>query len=65
MINKWIQVSFCLPQKVHQSHKKGLIMNPEMIDRCDTIAAHEFEFEFNKNLKYVLYYTILINFADV
>lgn len=34
MINKWIQVSFCLPQKVHQSHKKGFIMNPEMIDRC-------------------------------
>ncbi|XP_015112541.1 GATOR complex protein NPRL3 [Diachasma alloeum] len=34
MINKWIQVSFCLPQKVHQSHKKGFIMNPETIDRC-------------------------------
>ncbi|XP_043274913.1 GATOR complex protein NPRL3 isoform X2 [Venturia canescens] len=34
MINKWIQVSFCLPQKVHQSHKKGFIMNPEIIDRC-------------------------------
>lgn len=33
MINKWIQVSFCLPQKVHQSHKKGFIMNPEIIDR--------------------------------
>ncbi|XP_046615973.1 GATOR complex protein NPRL3 isoform X6 [Neodiprion virginianus] len=34
MVNKWIQVSFCLPQKVHQSHKKGFIMNPEIIDRC-------------------------------
>ncbi|OAD58869.1 Nitrogen permease regulator 3-like protein [Eufriesea mexicana] len=34
MINKWIQVRFCLPQKVHQSHKKGLIINPEIIDRC-------------------------------
>ncbi|XP_031838406.1 GATOR complex protein Nprl3 [Nomia melanderi] len=34
MINKWIQVRFCLPQKVHQSHKKGFIINPEIIDRC-------------------------------
>ncbi|XP_066598005.1 GATOR complex protein NPRL3 [Prorops nasuta] len=33
-INKWIQVRFCLPQKVHQSHKKGCIINPEIIDRC-------------------------------
>lgn len=33
MINKWIQVNFCLPQKVHQSHKKDFIMNPETIDR--------------------------------
>ncbi|XP_054001103.1 GATOR complex protein NPRL3 [Hylaeus anthracinus] len=34
MINKWIQVRFCLPQKVHQSHKKGFVINPEIIDRC-------------------------------
>ncbi|XP_012216794.1 GATOR complex protein NPRL3 [Linepithema humile] len=34
MINKWIQVRFCLPQKVHQSHKKGLLIDPEIIDRC-------------------------------
>ncbi|XP_074113031.1 GATOR complex protein Nprl3 [Cotesia typhae] len=34
MINKWTLVNFCLPQKVHQIHKKGFIMNPEMIDRC-------------------------------
>ncbi|KAK0180144.1 hypothetical protein PV327_005815 [Microctonus hyperodae] len=33
-INKWILVSFCLPQKVHQFHKKGFIMNPETIDKC-------------------------------
>lgn len=33
MINKWIQVRFCLPQKVHQSHKKGFVINPEIIDR--------------------------------
>lgn len=33
MINKWIQVRFCLPQKVHQSHKKGLLIDPEIIDR--------------------------------
>ncbi|XP_034951005.1 GATOR complex protein NPRL3 [Chelonus insularis] len=34
LINKWILVSFCLPQKVHQFHKKGFIMNPDAIDRC-------------------------------
>ncbi|KAL6443476.1 hypothetical protein ACFW04_001568 [Cataglyphis niger] len=34
VINKWIQVRFCLPQKVHQSHKKGLLIDPEIIDRC-------------------------------
>ncbi|XP_076644142.1 GATOR complex protein Nprl3 [Halictus rubicundus] len=34
MINKWIQVRFCLPQKVHQFHKKGFVINPEIIDRC-------------------------------
>ncbi|XP_029036380.1 GATOR complex protein NPRL3 [Osmia bicornis bicornis] len=34
MINKWIQVRFCLPQKVHQSHEKGFVINPEIIDRC-------------------------------
>ncbi|CAB0030071.1 unnamed protein product [Trichogramma brassicae] len=34
MINKWIQVSFCLPQKVHQTHKKGFIVDPEIINRC-------------------------------
>ncbi|XP_008214795.1 GATOR complex protein NPRL3 isoform X2 [Nasonia vitripennis] len=34
MIDKWIQVSFCLPQKVHQTHKKGFVVDPEIIDRC-------------------------------
>lgn len=34
MINNWIQVSFCLPQKVHQSHKKGFVVDPDIIDRC-------------------------------
>lgn len=34
MIDKWIQVSFCLPQKVHQIHKKGFVVDPEIIDRC-------------------------------
>lgn len=33
VINKWIQVRFCLPQKVHQSHKKGLLIDPEIVDR--------------------------------
>ncbi|XP_023015389.1 GATOR complex protein Nprl3 [Leptinotarsa decemlineata] len=33
-INKWIPLSFCLPQKVHQWHMRGKIVEPEDIDRC-------------------------------
>ncbi|XP_063229317.1 GATOR complex protein NPRL3 isoform X2 [Bacillus rossius redtenbacheri] len=33
-INGWIEVSFCLPQKVHQFHKKGFIIEPETIQKC-------------------------------
>ncbi|KAJ3642280.1 hypothetical protein Zmor_025080 [Zophobas morio] len=33
-INKWITVSFCLPQKVHQWHLRGKIVEPKDIDRC-------------------------------
>jgi len=39
MINKWIQVRFCLPQKVHQLHKKGLLIEPEIIDRFVIYAS--------------------------
>lgn len=33
IINRWIPLSFCLPQKVHQWHMKGKIVEPEDIDR--------------------------------
>lgn len=33
-INRWIPLSFCLPQKVHQWHLRGKIVEPEDIDRC-------------------------------
>jgi hypothetical protein len=32
-VNRWIEVSFCLPQKVHQFHKKDFIIEPESIHR--------------------------------
>ena len=32
-VNRWIEVSFCLPQKVHQFHKKDFIIEPEIIHR--------------------------------
>lgn len=34
-INKWIEVSFCLPHKVHQSSyiKKGFVVEPDVIDK--------------------------------
>ncbi|CAG9829187.1 unnamed protein product [Diabrotica balteata] len=33
-INRWIPLSFCLPQKVHQWHMRGKIVEPGDIDRC-------------------------------
>ncbi|CAG9770183.1 unnamed protein product [Ceutorhynchus assimilis] len=33
-INRWIGLSFCLPQKAHQWHLRGQIVEPEDIDRC-------------------------------
>lgn len=33
-INQFITLSFCLPQKAHQFHKKGVVVEPEAIDRC-------------------------------
>uniref|UniRef100_A0A6P7GFK8 GATOR complex protein NPRL3 n=1 Tax=Diabrotica virgifera virgifera TaxID=50390 RepID=A0A6P7GFK8_DIAVI len=33
-INRWIPLSFCLPQKVHQWHMRGKIVEPADIDRC-------------------------------
>uniref|UniRef100_A0A8D8M0J9 GATOR complex protein NPRL3 n=1 Tax=Cacopsylla melanoneura TaxID=428564 RepID=A0A8D8M0J9_9HEMI len=33
-LNKNHQVSFCLPQKVHKLYCKGIMMEPELIDKC-------------------------------
>lgn len=33
-INRWISLSFCLPQKVHQLHNRALVVEPEAIDKC-------------------------------
>ncbi|XP_066144429.1 GATOR complex protein NPRL3 isoform X1 [Euwallacea fornicatus] len=33
-INRWISFSFCLPQKAHQWHLRGQIVEPDDIDRC-------------------------------
>ncbi|XP_068629292.1 GATOR complex protein NPRL3 [Battus philenor] len=33
-INKWVLLSFCLPHKAHQFHNRGLIVEPECIDKC-------------------------------
>ncbi|XP_050094205.1 GATOR complex protein NPRL3 [Anopheles aquasalis] len=33
-MNQTVTLSFCLPQKAHQFHKKGLVIEPETIDRC-------------------------------
>ncbi|XP_028027386.1 GATOR complex protein NPRL3 [Bombyx mandarina] len=33
-VNKWVLLSFCLPHKAHQIHNRGLIIEPETIDKC-------------------------------
>ncbi|XP_041784586.1 GATOR complex protein NPRL3 [Anopheles merus] len=33
-MNQTVTLSFCLPQKAHQFHKKGMAVEPETIDRC-------------------------------
>uniref|UniRef100_U5EPE4 GATOR complex protein NPRL3 n=1 Tax=Corethrella appendiculata TaxID=1370023 RepID=U5EPE4_9DIPT len=33
-MNQSVTLSFCLPQKAHQFHKKGVVVEPETIDRC-------------------------------
>ncbi|GLV44413.1 Nitrogen permease regulator-like 3 [Carabus blaptoides fortunei] len=33
-INRWIPLSFCLPQKAHQWHLRGKIVEPEDINKC-------------------------------
>ncbi|XP_053680973.1 GATOR complex protein NPRL3 [Anopheles nili] len=33
-MNQTVTLSFCLPQKAHQFHKKGVVVEPETIDRC-------------------------------
>ncbi|KAL1502105.1 hypothetical protein ABEB36_007299 [Hypothenemus hampei] len=35
-VNRWITLSFCLPQKAHQWHLRGHIVEPDDIDRCLT-----------------------------
>lgn len=34
-VNRWIEVSFCLPHKVHQTSymKRGFVMEPDAIDK--------------------------------
>lgn len=33
-INRYLTVNFCLPQKAHQFHKPGIIVEPESIEKC-------------------------------
>lgn len=33
-INQYVTLSFCFPQKAHQFHRKGTIVEPEAIDKC-------------------------------
>jgi len=33
-INKWVELSFCLPQKLHKQHFPGILVEPESIYEC-------------------------------
>lgn len=52
-INQYVTLSFCFPQKAHQFHKKGVIVEPEAIDKC------------LKSLKPYHGMLLLVDFADL
>ena len=33
-INKWVELSFCLPQKLHKKHFLNILVEPESIFEC-------------------------------
>jgi hypothetical protein len=33
-INKWVELSFCLPQKLHKKHFPGILVEPDSIYEC-------------------------------
>lgn len=33
-INKWVELSFCLPQKLHRKHFPNILVEPELIYEC-------------------------------
>jgi hypothetical protein len=33
-INKWVELSFCLPQKLHKTHFPNILVEPESIFQC-------------------------------
>ena len=35
-INKWVELPFCLPQKLHKKHLPGILVEPDSIYECLT-----------------------------
>ena len=33
-INKWVELPFCLPQKLHKKHFPGILVEPDSIYEC-------------------------------
>uniref|UniRef100_T1JKU7 GATOR complex protein NPRL3 n=1 Tax=Strigamia maritima TaxID=126957 RepID=T1JKU7_STRMM len=33
-INRWLQISFCLPQRIHSFSSPDFVLDPESLDRC-------------------------------
>ena len=33
-INKWLELSFCLPEKLHKKHFPNILVEPEIIFEC-------------------------------
>ena len=33
-VNKWVELSFCLPHKVHKKHLPNVLVEPESIFQC-------------------------------
>lgn len=37
-VNDWVEVSFCLPHKVHHFHREGLYFEPDSINKWEQVS---------------------------
>ena len=61
-INKWVELSFCLPHKVHKRHLPNVLVEPESIYKCLEILRPYHSLLLKVSLRFtLLIYFIFIN----